>query len=231
MIEGGDVRNVHITGCDIEGNMPNGGPPTANVLLNADDGSIGEVAITGCTIQHDHRASGSANIRMNLKSPKRSFAKELRHGNVTVSGNVLSDTQINIDIVNARGVSIVGNTIWKGFEHNLRIRDSASITVSGNVMDRNDRYHYGDGGSAKLGIQITGSSRCTLSGNTLTGVGEIPAAIDVVGSDQINVVGCTITDFPHHGISLRNCTRTQVSACLIAPPSGGKAINREDPAD
>jgi hypothetical protein len=67
----GDVRNIQVTGCDIESNMPldrtvaEASPPTANILIDATDGSGGtaEVAITGCTIQHTHQANDSANIR------------------------------------------------------------------------------------------------------------------------------------------------------------------------
>ncbi|MEL6109349.1 MAG: right-handed parallel beta-helix repeat-containing protein [Planctomycetota bacterium] len=217
VIRGGNVRNVHIAGCDIEANMGEG-PATANVLLEAAGGSIGEVAITGCTIQHTHEATDSANIRMNLLSPKRAFADERRHGNITISGNVLSDTQVNIDIRHTRGVSISGNTIWKGYKHNIHIRDSSAIVMSGNVMDRNERYHYGDGASARLGIHLANCSRCTLTGNVLNGVGaSTEAAIDIVNSDQINIHGCTIADYPKNGVRLENCTRTQVVESLISP--------------
>ena len=61
---GGDVRNLQVGNCDIEGNMGEKGMPTANVLIDATKGSIGEIAITGCTIQHTHNASDSANIRI-----------------------------------------------------------------------------------------------------------------------------------------------------------------------
>lgn len=217
VIEGGNVRNVHITGCDIEANMGEGSP-TANVLLDAAGGSIGEVAITGCTIQHTHDATNSANIRMNLLSPKRAFAEERRHGNITIAGNVLSDTQVNIDIRHTRGVSISGNTIWKGYQHNIRVRDSSAIVLTGNVMDRNERYHYGDGASARLGIRLANCSRCTLTGNVLNGVGpSTEAAIDMVNSDQINIHGCTIADYPKNGVRIENCSRTQVVESLIAP--------------
>ena len=56
VVRGGDVRNIHITGCDIEGNHDPDGPPTANVLLDCTGGSVAEVAIVGCTIQHAHDA-------------------------------------------------------------------------------------------------------------------------------------------------------------------------------
>ncbi len=62
----GDVRNIHITGCDIESNMSPRSPPTANVLIDCtgSENGTGEVAITGCTIQHNNPSPGSANIRI-----------------------------------------------------------------------------------------------------------------------------------------------------------------------
>ena len=57
---GGNVRNVQIANCDLESNMGKDSPPTANVLLDSTGGSIGEVAITGCTIQHNSTGPDSA---------------------------------------------------------------------------------------------------------------------------------------------------------------------------
>ena len=63
VIRGGDVRNIHIGTCDIEGNQSKDGPPTANVLIDCTGGSTAEVAITGCTLQHAN-VPGSANVRI-----------------------------------------------------------------------------------------------------------------------------------------------------------------------
>ncbi|MHC4537777.1 MAG: glycosyl hydrolase family 28-related protein, partial [Planctomycetota bacterium] len=95
---GGDVRNLQVGNCDIEGNMDQKAPPTANVLIDATGGSIGEIAVTGCTIQHTHNAPDSANIRIiGEGQPRGAYAKgELRGGNITITGNILSDVQINI---------------------------------------------------------------------------------------------------------------------------------------
>ena len=43
----GQVRNLHVTGCDIESNQGAKRPPTANVLIDSTGGSNAEVAITG----------------------------------------------------------------------------------------------------------------------------------------------------------------------------------------
>ena len=61
---GGAVRNVQIGTCDIESNMAPDAAPSANVLIDSTDGSTDEVAITGCTLQHNSKSAGSANIRV-----------------------------------------------------------------------------------------------------------------------------------------------------------------------
>ena len=112
----GNVRNLQITGCDIEGNMPADDTQTeaANILLHVagspDDKSksIAEVAITGCTIQHssnyggkdfDSIAPGGANIRI--------YGKEMWPiDSVTISGNVVSDTSLLVDIKDATDITL-----------------------------------------------------------------------------------------------------------------------------
>ena len=53
-----------MTGCDVESNHGKDRPPTANVLIDSTGGSNAEVAVTGCTIPHNHDAAGSANVRV-----------------------------------------------------------------------------------------------------------------------------------------------------------------------
>ena len=216
VIRGGNVRNVHIGTCDIEGNM--GGPksqPTANVLLDATGGSIGEVAIVGCTIQHTHLAPDSANIRIDGNSTPVSFTKETRHGNITIADNVLSDVQINIDVENTRSITIIGNTIWKGYAHNLRVSSSDAVVVEGNVFDRNPRYHYGDGSTAHGGLVFRNCNGGTISGNHLRGTGDVPAAMLLQSCRRFNITGCTILDAMHGGLRLTDVTDSRVSDCLI----------------
>ncbi len=98
VVRGGDVRNIHIAGCDIEANMGAGQPPTANVLLDCGEGSVAEVAITGCTIQHTKEVAGSANIRILGRGFANSLGERMQFncGNVTIGENVLSDVKTNI---------------------------------------------------------------------------------------------------------------------------------------
>ena len=47
-----------------EGNQADAAPPAANVTLDSRGGSVAEVAITGCTLQHGSKAAASANIHI-----------------------------------------------------------------------------------------------------------------------------------------------------------------------
>ncbi len=96
------------------------GTETANVLIDSTDGSTDEVAITGCTLQHNSKSPNSANIRVIGRGVISSKdATPTREGHIAITGNVFSDVRINVHLQNARGVSIVGNTFWEGFDHEI----------------------------------------------------------------------------------------------------------------
>lgn len=213
---GGNVRNLHVTGCDIEGNMGDEkSPPSANVLLDSTGGEagIGEVAITGCTIQHTRAAPGSANIRILGKS------KEHHEGHVVIGNNVLSDTQVNVEIKNARDVIVTGNTFWTGITANLLVEDSSNVVLNGNLCDRNPRYQREDSGSNM--VVFRRCRDCTIKGLHLNGVrGE--AGLLVEDSERFNIVGCTILDCEKVALLGQGLTNSRISDCLIqhANPPG-----------
>ncbi len=216
VIRGGEVRNVHIGTCDIEGNMGDSdSPPTANVLLDATDGSIGEVAIVGCTIQHTVNGKNSANIRIDLKSLPRSITKELRHGHVTIADNVLSDVDVNVDIREARSVTITGNTMWQGYEVNMHLDHCETVVVANNVFDRNPRYLY----RKPIAENRLIFERCrgvTFAGNQVVGVHVDPAAMVVRDSDEFLIDGCRFRDCAPAALLLERVGRSRVSDSLFA---------------
>ena len=166
---------------------------------------------------------------MICEAPKRSFADELRHGNVTISGNVLSDVSTSTStFVTHEALRSPATPSGKATNTTFAFATVGAVVLSGNVMDRNERYHYGDGGSAQLGVVLSDCTRCTLSANVINGVSpKTEAAIDVTNSDQINIVGCTIADYPKYGVRLSNCGRSMVDDSLIAPANdGGRQILR-----
>jgi parallel beta-helix repeat protein len=213
---GGDVRNLQVGNCDIEGNMGDKTPPTANVLIDATGGSIGEIAITGCTIQHTHNAPDSANIRIIGEGNPRPYAKgELRGGNITITGNILSDVQVNVHLQKVRGVSIVGNTLWKGYAHDLLVEGSSNIVIGSNLFDRNPRYHYGDGASANRGLVFHDSDQVMLSGLQINNVWRKEGGLVLKRCRNFNLSGCTILDCDGCGILMDDVQDTIISGCTV----------------
>jgi hypothetical protein len=214
---GGEVRNLQITGCDIESNQGEQSPPTANVLIDSTGGSNAEVAITGNTIQHNHNAPGSANIRIKGPSARRvkDAGEELRDGHVTITGNVLSDVKVNVHVDGARGVVIAGNTFWTAYENNLLVEHSAYVTVGANNFDRNPRYASEEKPETTNAIVFRDCADCTLSGFTLSLTRRAPAAITLEKCNRVNLTGATILDSDDVGLLMKDVTNSRVAGCLI----------------
>ncbi|HEY3899060.1 MAG TPA: right-handed parallel beta-helix repeat-containing protein [Chthoniobacter sp.] len=214
---GGEVRNIQIGTCDIESNMTPDAPETANVLLDSTDGSTDEVAITGCTLQHNSKSAGSANIRIigrGITSLKDST--ETHEGHVAIVGNAMSDVKINIHLQHARGVTITGNTFWEGFEHDLLVEDSQSIVVGPNDFDRNPRYVVNGNWSKDLnGLTFRHCADCKLTGFLVKSVWKKPAAVSLENCDRTTLTDLSILDSDGIGLSLKDCTRCRVSDCLV----------------
>lgn len=214
VFRGGNVRNLHVGTCDIEGNHPPVDAPaeaaTANILLDCRESvaGIGEVAITGCTIQHTHDSPDSANIRILGAS-----AKDTREGHVAIAANVLSDVQVNIDLRDVRGAAVTGNTIWKGFTYDLIVDRCQDVVVSGNVFDRNPRYQ--EAIECRHGVVVRDSQDCVLSGNQVSDVRKLPGGLVLEGCRRVNVTGCTVANCDNAGIVLQGCEMCRVSDCIV----------------
>lgn len=215
VVRGGDVRNIHIGNCDIESNMAADTPATANILIDSTAGSVGEVAITGCTIQHNPNGPDSANIRI-IGSGVVSATNPAptNEGHVTITGNVLSDVQVNVHLKAVRGVTLTGNTFWMGFAHDLVVEDSSNVVVGPNNLDRNPRYAY-TRTTARGGVAFRNSADCTISGLHVNGVRHHAAAVVLEKCARFNLTGATILDCDGVGLQLRDTTLTRVSGCIV----------------
>ena len=229
----GNVRNVQISGCDIESNMAADAPPAANVLLDSTGGSIGEVAITGCTLQHSSKAPDGANVRIigagdDPSLERRTGGKFTREGNVTIADNVFSDVQINVDITDARGVTITGNTFWEGFQHDLRLKNSSHIVIASNNFDRNPRYLVnGFNAAENNGIVIAGCDDCSFQGNIISGVHRQRAAVDLVDCNRFNIAHNSVLDSDGVGIRLENVRRSLISDNIVRDDREGDQKSKE----
>jgi hypothetical protein len=229
---GGEVRNLHVGSCDIEANHDENGPPSANIFLDSTGGSIAEVAITGCTIQHTHKAPGSANIRIFWagKDPsllRREGREHTREGHVTIVGNVFSDVQVNLEIRQARGVTVSANTFWEGFAHDLLVEDSQNVVITGNNFDRNPRYLVnGNGLAEKNGVLLRRVADSAFSGNIVVGVHGQEAAVDVEDGTRLRITDNSILDSDGHALRLTRLSRSLVTGNLLRDdrPAGLRSL-------
>jgi hypothetical protein len=186
------------------------------VLIDSSGGSNAEVAITGCTIQHNHVAPSSANIR--IKGPSEKKVKdtdEMRDGHVTITGNVMSDVKVNVHLDHARGVVMTGNTCWTAYEHNLLVEHSRAVTIGPNNFDRNPRYAAEEKPETTNAILFRDSSDCTLTGFTVTRTRAAPAGVTLERCDRFNVGNLTILDCDGVGLLLADVMNARIGGCLI----------------
>lgn len=226
VVRDGNVRNLHITGCDIEANMPGDDSPTktANVLLDVagsaenNSKSIAEVAITGCTIQHSSNyggskyeslAPGGANIRI--------LGKEVWPiDSVTITGNVISDTSLNIDISHATDITLSGNTLFAPNPDFLRVRDSKRVVVNGNTF--NPRQFERDGH-----ILFERSEDCIISNCTFRALQAESGAITLRDSKRINMIGNILTE-SQSGVKIENSEEIKVKDWIVSELPEGKKL-------
>lgn len=215
VVRGGDVRNIQISGCDIEANMSPDSPPTANVLLDCANGSVAEVAIVGCTIQHEAKSPNSANIRILGEGKVRRQGETISFqcGHVTIADNVLSDVQVNVDLQGVRGATVTGNTFWQGYSQNLVLDHCQQIVLQGNLMERNPLYGYAV--EAKNGVLLNDCRDITLSGLHLHAVRESPAGLVARNCRRLHINNCTILDCENAGILWENVRDSRLADCLI----------------
>lgn len=223
VVRDGNVRNLQVSGCDIEGNMPADETPTttANILIDVSgtpedtSKSIAEISITGCTIQHAANYSGAeektvapggANIRLR--------GKEIYPiDSVTITGNVLSDTTTNIDIDYAYDVAIQANTFFAPKPNHLTVANSQRVVVVGNTFNPRQFVRPGT-------IRFQDCSDCVLSSFTAHRFATPDGAIVLDRCDGFILSSLSLTDCDS-GIVIRNSKDCTITGCRITRTAEG----------
>jgi len=223
VVRGGYLRNLQISGCDIECNMEADASPTANVLIDSTGSDVGhaEVAIVGCTIQHSAKAPDSANIRFIGRDATGRY-----WGNLTIADNILSDVTRNVEILASRGVSIVGNTFWGATAEDLLVVDSQNVVVGPNGFDQNPNYNRE--GNYRGGVRFHRSRDCTLQGLHLADIRGPAMVLDECSG--VNITGCTIRGSVGPALELRAVSRSRISECLLTGSAAPEADGPAPPA-
>ncbi len=227
VVLGGNVRNVHIGNCDIESNMPNeltvDGDGTAsnaaNVLLDiettAGDGmskdpegtdphtnTIAEVTIAGCTLQHTRKSPSGANLRI-LGRPGYPI------NTVSITGNVMSDAAVNVELNHARAVTFSGNHLLQAYPHDVLVRRSEQISFTGDQIA--SRLYEGER-QQQDGCLIESSRGVTMTGVQFNQMLWPEGALRIDDCRQVHLLGCLFRDC-RRGIVLNRSSMILVTGC------------------
>lgn len=229
-IEESEIRNLQITGNDIEYNNVRAhrdrfpgdeaeAEPTAEIYIDVGKGSVREGTISSNTIQATYSSNG-ANIRFVGIGAETNY----KVGMWTISGNLIGSQNNNIHLTSAWGVTITGNYIYSGHHRNLLLEDCGNIVIGDNAFGHNPDYNTGE---LATGIRIVDSVNCTLNGviiqdaqagkHTLPNVTPIErdALVELVRCRGININASQILDGTPIGLLLEDCRDTLISACTI----------------
>ncbi|MCP4507130.1 MAG: hypothetical protein GY826_12175, partial [Fuerstiella sp.] len=177
-------------------------------------------SITGCTIQHSANypgsgekttAPGGANIRL---AGKQSYPIN----SVTISGNVLSDTSVSVDVNYAHDIAINSNNFFAPKPHNLRVANSQRVVVNGNTFNPRQFVRPGT-------ISFTKCDDCILSSSTLHRFSTSDGAVilDQCSGFLLNALSLSDCD---SRIVLRETTDTTIANCrVIRMTAGGKSVS------
>lgn len=227
-IDNSEVRNLQITGNDIEYNnyrahrseFPDAAAePTAEIYIDVSKGSVREGTIASNTIQATYSPNG-ANIRF-LGSGTLGHEKG---GMWTITGNLIGSQNNNIHLSKVYGVNITGNYIYSGHHRNLLVEDSRNIVVGSNSFGHN--ADYGDQALA-TGIRFHNCQNCNLHGvliqdasegrHTVKGAVALKrnALVEIVNGTAFNISGCQFLDGTPVGLLMENCENSVVANCTV----------------
>lgn len=209
-IERSEIRNLQITGNDIEYNFEDGVEDSADVWIDSREGTVREGTIASNTIQAENSPRG-ANVR--IEGLDNEYSNKA--GLWTISGNVIQSQAINLLLRSCRGVVVTGNSFCSGYERSIVLEKCRHILVGSNTFDYNPDYS----GDRIDGITIRDSAGCTLSSlileSTRAGSPESGGAIEVFDSREIAITGCQVLDPAHRGIYLKDVRNSRLSDCTV----------------
>lgn len=225
-IENSEIRNLQITGNDIEYNnnrthkVPDcDDEPTAEIYVDVVKGSVREGTIASNTIQATYSPNG-ANIRFIGRD------KDVNHkaGMWTITGNLIGSQKVNVHLTSVRGVVLSGNYIYSGHHRNLLVENSRNIVVGANCFGHNPDYRKNE---LCTGVRFDTCTDVNLHGvlieDCAAGKHTVPDAVpikrdgllELVNCRRVNVTGCQVFDGAPNGIYLDNCHDTLITGSTI----------------
>lgn len=229
-IEDSEIRNLQITGNDIEynnhkthGTQPE---PTAEIYIDSSKPkcTVAEVTIASNTIQATISQGGS-NIR--IIGPENSMGKtnweKYPPCLISITGNVISSQEINVHLTGCNGLSFAGNSIAAPGKYNILCEDTHKVTFSGD----NFRPHWKERNSA---LKFTGCQDIIVNGCYMTGIDDSSNAegdnlLEISKCNRFTLSNCQIVGFPTHGIEIKDSSMVNVNGCTLINEGSGSLIN------
>ncbi|HUQ71181.1 MAG TPA: right-handed parallel beta-helix repeat-containing protein [Planctomycetaceae bacterium] len=239
-IENSEIRNLQITGNDIEynnsrsHNVPDADDlPTAEIYIECGEtGTVREVTISSNTIQATYSKNG-ANIRM-IGSPTPDRQKA---GMLTISANVIGSQETNVHLTSCRGITLEGNYIYSGHHRNLLLEHCKSILIGANCFGHNPDYHENE---LCTGIRLEDCENCTMTGlqiqdaqageHTVKDVVPIKreGLIELIRCQRLNLTGIQVLEGTPYGLYVEDTSDTVITGSSIldtrAEPKTAAAI-------
>jgi hypothetical protein len=216
-VERSEIRNLQITGCDVEYNFDPEGADCADIWVDTRQGTVREGTISSCTVQAK-RSPGGANIRIEGPDLPLSTAGGLW----TISGNVIQSQDINLLLRSVRAVNVTGNSFCSGFQRSVVVERCRNIAMSGNTIDYNPDYS----GDRVDGMVVDGSSGVVVSGwifeSVRAGEEEGCGALTVRASDAVTVSGCQFFDVAGAAVQLAGVRDSLVTGNIFGRRKGGE---------
>lgn len=220
-IVGSEVRNLQITGNDIEYNFDAAAQGSADILIDAsaDGSSVREGTIVGNTIQARY-SPGGANVRLIGRHPKASH----KAGMFTISNNLIGSQEINVHLVACRGVVVSGNVMYSGHRRNLQVDGSRNIAVGINSFDHNPDYQEKE---LCTGLRLADSEAVTVNGllihdcrhgqHTVEGAQPIvrEGLVEIVRCNRVSISGCQVLDGTPYGIFLEDASDVAITGSTV----------------
>ena len=224
-IDNSEIRNLQITGNDIEYNnyrafnMPEAADvPTAEIFIDCSKGgTVREGTISSNTIQATYSPNG-ANIRIIGGASEHSHLA----GMWCISGNLIGSQATNVHLTLTRGITFEGNYVYSGHHRNLVCDNCQNIVIGANCFGHNPDYKEKE---LCTGIRLVDCKNCTLTGlqiqdaqageHTVTGVVPIKrqGLVELIRCRQMTLTGIQVLEGSPFGLYLEDCSETMLTGC------------------
>ncbi|MBC8114064.1 MAG: right-handed parallel beta-helix repeat-containing protein [Candidatus Saccharimonas sp.] len=224
-IDNSEIRNLQITGNDIEYNnyrafnMPEAADvPTAEIYIDCSKGgTVREGTIASNTIQATYNPNG-ANIRIIGGASEHSHLA----GMWCISGNLIGSQATNVHLTLTRGITFEGNYVYSGHHRNLLAEDCQNLVIGANCFGHNPDYKEKE---LCTGIRLVDCKNCTLTGlqiqdaqageHTVAGVVPIKrqGLVELVRCRQMTLTGLQVLEGSPFGLYLEDCSETMLTGC------------------